>query len=606
MRTILGGENAALVPAGTPLVPLVVRDGRPVRIGDVVTLNAGERRNALFTPPAPGTGDVVAWLRFEAEFAKNLEPGKSIGAPHIALVSRKGEHDALLPVTDAPSSHLAFIFFRGVPAGPARVTARGDLWETAELSATVESGEVTVLGEPLPIAPAGAVTLRWRIDDDPARLTAGETCDGPAAAKATADAKRTLRIVRCSGEAADDCRVHFRQELAAGATAGTASVASLTTGLYTAELQVPPLAPVRQEIYVEVRRAVEVDLVAAPAAVYGLVTRGGKPVRASLSLAGHSFMSGESGAFSAVVPGAAGAGAIEVKPCDTRQPFVYHPAAPLEANSFLTIDIPHSALEVSVVDRETEKTLDDAKVSLVVSHSGQAEAKTVMALQHDPARSLYVLSPYAPREARVCASAVGHEMECVEVRGGSAPAEPVVIALRGRRGTPGRVVSGEPIADGLLYVVSPAGDVLQRSQIGKDGAFDLPSLPPPGAYFVLTARNQPLSLLAPQQGSGELTLTRPQTPLRNFAVQLGPTGNVERGRIAISLGAVRIPIEAFEHHQQLRGWPPLFERTRAYFVGDVAEAGAISAQLVPVGMDDGNGRPLSGSLPPDNDLLIFR
>jgi hypothetical protein len=387
-------------------------------------------------------------------------------------------------------------------------------------------------------------------------------------------------------------------------TEGTANVASLATGQYVAELRVPPFAPVREEIYVLPRRATDLDLVAAPVTIYGSVTREGKPVRAALSVAGESFVTAESGAFSAAVLRAKGISSIEVRPCDTRLPFLYRPATALDANSFLTIDIPRRALEVRVVDHDSEEPLDDAKVTLVIPHAERSDdAAAVLALRYEETRSLYILSPYSPQQSRVCASAVGHEQACVDVAVHSS--EPLVVALeRTKGGTRGRVITEQPIVDGLLYVVAPSGEVLDRSMIASDGAFELPSLPPPDVYYVLTARNQPLGALAVQPGADTLTLTRPRTPLRHFIVRLEQAGAIEQGRIAFSVGGTRIPIEAFERHQQLRGWAPLFVTAQPYFVGDVAAAGAISAQLIPIGSGEGTP-PFNGVLPVDNDMLIL-
>lgn len=608
VRPVPRGGNEVLVPAETPLVPLVVRNGRPVRIGDVVELEPGQRRKAAFPAPAAGTGDVVLWLDFDAEMARHLDPAEPAGAPKIAVVSNKGEQQPLLAVENAAVSHLSFVFFRGVPAGPARVTMQGELWEPSEVAVSVADGAVAVIDEPLSVAPAGTVTLRWRIDGDPKRPGTRETCEGPvAAAKAESGAKRTLRITRCDGDSPDDCRVYFEQELAAGAAEGTARVASLATGRYTAELRVPPFAPVREEIYVLPRRAADLDLVAAPVTIYGSVTREGKPVRAAVSLAGEWFVSEESGAFSAVVLRAPGTTSVEVRPCDTKVPFVHRPEAPLGANSFLAIDIPRRALEVRVVDRDSEEPLDDARVTLVIPRTDRpGETAAALALRYEEARSLYVLSPYSPQHSRVCATAAGHEQACVDIAAESVSSEPLVVALERRKGgAPGRVVTVQPIVEGLLYVAAPGGEVLERALIAKDGAFELASLPPPGASYVLTARNQPLSALALQPGADPLILTSPPAPSRHFVVRIEPAGAVEQGRIAFALGGTRIPIEAFERHQQLRGWAPLFVTARPYYVGDVAEAGAISARLIPIG--SGEGAPqFSGVLPPDNDLLILR
>jgi hypothetical protein len=385
-------------------------------------------------------------------------------------------------------------------------------------------------------------------------------------------------------------------------------VASLGTGVYTAELRVPPFATVRQEVYAEAGRRNDVELIAAPATLYGAVTRGGKPVRASLAIGRESFVTDETGAFAAPIARSAGRSPISVTPCDAKEPFLHHPAAPLEANAFVAIDLPHIGLEVRVVGRG-DKPIEDAVVTLAIPEPGRPEtSKEAHPLRYDDARSLYV-RPYLTAEAsRVCAKAVGHTTRCVELRAGFDASKPLVIALEETNGVRGRLVTDAPVVSGYVYAVTAEGSVAARSMIGKGGAFELPSLPPPGSSYVLAAANQPLCTLAVQpETSGALLLRLPAAPLRRFAIMVAPGTGIDRGRITLSVGTTRIPVEVFEVHQQLHGNTLMLDGVRPLFVSDVVASGPIAAQLLPLSPPADPSVPVpAGRLPEESDLLLLR
>jgi len=609
-RPVTRGADDVAVPAGMPLIPMVVRNARPVRVGDAVTVAAGERKAVAFPPQVAGTADVLVWLKCDTELAHDLDR-EALGAPSIALVTAHGERAPLVLPTNGIAANLEFQVFRGVPAGPARVVARGDSWESAELTLDVPSTGLAVVEEPLPLVPAGTVTVSWRVEGDRVQAPpVRQTCD---AAETTAPAppvtamKRTLRILRCPLTAAGaDCRVAFQRELAADDAAGTSRVGSLTAGQYVAELSFPPFATVREEVYAAPGRRVNVDLVAAPATVYGVVTRGGKPVRATVSIGKESFVTDTAGAFAAAIVRTTGTHPIHVTPCDTNEPFTYTPAAPLEANAFVAIDIPTATLAVRVSGRGGG-AIDEAVVTLTVpSPASTGAADSIATLRRDAARGLYVQEHFAARESRLCAAALGYTKKCVDLRKDFDPTDEVALALEEKHGVSGRVVTAQPVLDGMLYVVGPGGEIVARSMIARDGAVELPSLPAPGSTCILAAANQPLSMLDVQPpATGELLLRPPAARSRHFAVLVAPEGGIKRGRLAITVGTVRVPTEVFETYQQERGLLPFLDGEHPLFVADVAETGTIGAQLLPLQPAD-LGTPLPiGLLPAESDLLLL-
>ncbi|HYI10528.1 MAG TPA: hypothetical protein VEK57_15815 [Thermoanaerobaculia bacterium] len=608
-RPVTHGEETVVVPAGTPLIPLVVRDGRPVRAGDLVTLAAGERKAATFTPPAPGTGDAVVWLQLDAELARGLEHGVSLPLPAIALRSARGEHLPVIAPQSVQTMSLAFQVFRGIPAGPARVVASGDSWEASDIALDVPDGGLVVVDEPLALAPAGTVVVRWRIDGDPSRAAVPprQTCDGAGETPPANPAKRSLRILRCAASAPEgDCSVAFERDLPAGAIDGSARVASLTAGVYVAELRIPPFAPVREEVYASAGRRNDVELVAAPATVYGTVTRSGKPVRASLTFGTESFVTDDSGAFTAAIARSTGTSPIRVTPCDTREPFLHHPEAPLEPNAFVAIDVPAHALEVRVVGRGGA-AIDEATVTLMIPEPGGTDAaKASHTLAYDAGRSAYVRPQFRPVESRVCAKALGYTMNCVDLRADFEPSEPVTVTLEETSGIRGRVVTVQAVVRGTLFVVGAGGGILARTEIAGKGAFEIPSTPPPGSAYLLVAASHPLTTLTLQPASGELLLSPLPGRPRHFALIVAEGSTIDRGRVALSVGATRVPAEAFEMHQQLHGHRPMVDGEHPLFVGEVAETGAIGAQLLPLTPVE-PGAPLpAGLLPEESDLLVLR
>lgn len=238
------GADRMFVPPGVRLVPLVVRDRHPVRVGDPLTVREGEQRAVVFGPPSANTSDVISWIRLDEAMLRAFE--KTAALPPFRVTLTRGGRTLRTVEIAAGAEHadLRLLVFRSVPAGEVRLSLLGPLWEHAELDLQVAGNRgVVATDEPLSATPAAAVRIRAE--------------GGPFAA----------RILRCPGLAmqTSPSAVDIAACTEMQSTLGTESATfeSLPAGVYLAEvLPVGQTAATRQVFYAA--PAVEADVFIAP------------------------------------------------------------------------------------------------------------------------------------------------------------------------------------------------------------------------------------------------------------------------------------------------------------------------------------------------------
>ena len=155
-----------LVPAGVPIVPLIVNRGVITRAGSPRVLATKERiaAESLLSPPGRRFAFVETMRPpqlFEQQasaFAGPLPP-----APELTLRTNSGTLSPLVPPSDANHLYPGLFVFGDVALGSAEVLMRGPMWEPQAFDVTIGES-ITVAKDSLTPTPAGVLKVTWNVD----------------------------------------------------------------------------------------------------------------------------------------------------------------------------------------------------------------------------------------------------------------------------------------------------------------------------------------------------------------------------------------------------------------------------------------------------------
>ena len=245
---------------------------------------------------------------------------------------------------------------------PMRKTANGVARALALLVVLLSFARCSAVerpSRPLLTRPRARIDVTWAIAGDFA-VSTDQKCDG------TKAAETTLTLFRCSypfPRCAPGDRTVIRRLSPGSDVRGKASFGELDPGDYYVELERAGLrAFARAAARVGVAPALDLKL--DPLVVTGRVTRGSKPVRASIELAtGTAVSDAETGEYTAFLSKSPGTKPIRITVCGSNTPYVDIPTRAVVASDRYDIDIPANRLIVGVVDATTNAPLSHARVS---------------------------------------------------------------------------------------------------------------------------------------------------------------------------------------------------------------------------------------------------
>jgi hypothetical protein len=343
---LVSGETTILAPVEIPIVPLLIENGLPVRVGEPLSLQWRERQTAVF-PVTTAKSDVILWTRLDAD---SLTTVRSVPPPPaIALKSGDRIFRPVAPLYAAETHTL--LIFRGVPYGRAAVTAQGTMWKPFSRSLAVGPLPVTAEREAVPLIAGGSVMVRW--SPDHARQEADE-CHGPLTRNLPllqAELRRCQRDVQGEVQGVAKCTTIAKATATYGSTTSV-SFDGIPSGTYTAVLQ-PPLGK-RVTVPVEVvggRQTVS-DVTLPSFSFFGSVKVGSKVVRSRLMFATGQAVSDLDGRYTATLAGDPLANQISIEPCDSQKTLTFIPASGPAPNAAFDIDLALSSLDVQVEDPE--------------------------------------------------------------------------------------------------------------------------------------------------------------------------------------------------------------------------------------------------------------
>jgi hypothetical protein len=331
--------------------------------------------------------------------------------------------------------------------------------------------------------------------------------------------------------------------------------------------------------------------------LFGRVTKGGKPVRATLAFSQHGSpvfaTTDDDGRYEVLLRDQPDA-TINVTLCATHAELTHRATTRPVANSAFDIALPDAHVVVTVQDATTGASIAGARITGAAS------------LEKEDEDTLHVLRATSDEKGKgeittdpawwwkICATnpATGYlEQACSgPLRLRDDESREVTLRLQ-KTGTVKARVLPLPHARGARLYHARAGTLLSTITIPADGEVWLREQPAPGDYFTYTSPAAPLSLIVQWAKDGEtLVLTAPAAtgvPLRITASDTARSGRL----VGLRIQGVPVPSRALERHLMTRGinvtapWP-----ANAIVIPDVAAGGTVSVTLgpaqLPVGFPD--------------------
>jgi hypothetical protein len=584
---VAAGAREVAVPGGVPVLPIVVENRVPVRIGGVVTVPAGEIRR----PQIDSGRGVVTWVELDRTIEEQVPEGSWLGPITTQLVTPGGQRmSPVFPIAHTNNARGELQFFRDVPTGRSVLSLNGERWAEMTTAVTVPSTGVVLTQEPLYAIPAGVAVVTYSIDTGAVgpKALQQQTCDGAT----SRDLSLTITAYRCSlpsGAKRTDrppCE-GVRQTIPSG-TSVEARFARLPPGAYTFEVEHPVLARARAFQIVRPADEVTVAVTATSVPLFGRVTRGDKPVRASLRFAeGSSFgataITDDDGRYEIVLGGFPETAPIEIAACDGTFEYIYEPVTDVLPNVALDIAIPRTVVEVTVRDQETREAIHKAVV-FSRTPRGVTPQRSSRRAETNEEGMVTFQSIVTEAPQHVCAIAGGQgymEQSCAEpFELADNETKKIDLFLRKVGVVRGRLITPEPYEPALLALVRADGSVKQDAR-PTDQMFWLREPVAPGDYFVLASPGKPLAVIADWRKEGETIVVQvPVGPrVRSITIR-GSNPSVER-LIAVSIGGRRVPYEWLSLHLMNLGTSPLNTWTAGRVVPLITETGPIAVTLSP-------------------------
>jgi hypothetical protein len=540
-------DERAVVPAGMTVVPLRIRAGRIVQVGEDIVLRSGEtRRIERLRSPGPAMRDVIVPVQL---VNKHLAGGTP---PVIRLLTNDGKTAASATLRETPLFHDSLVFFRSVPSSATIVELAGDGWRTD--TQAVPDGQAALV-PPLRASETAQLVFDWSIDaafadHRPAR------CDGAAAEETDPPLQLTLR--RCTPDQARliergssaQCAVLFTRKLRKQALAGTETVAGLAAGDYLAELRTggfSTLASVPWNARDDARQPLHLEA----QYVSGRVSRNGSPVAAELDFpSGGTMTDPATGQYRALVARPIlRKTLVSVTPCDTRLPYIYRTDKPVVAGSIHDIEIPAAGIEVTVTNRDTGAPVRGAAVS-IAEDEVEYPAYDVDASATDGDGHTQLIPVLHDVPLKVCAWMREFSAACqggIRVTGETVAVKLRLIPKESR--VRGRVVSRQPLSPGATMWLIRNVIVVAMSGV-QDQTFAFDTVPN-DATLVLTDPALGLAVLgAPVfDDAGTIVATLPDLAPIAFTVLVADGLRSAASAVTLQIGHVLLPRTILIAHQ---------------------------------------------------------
>lgn len=586
------------VPAGRIVLPMLISHGAPRMIADAIQLKAGQRSIVRFRPPATGTGDLVTWIeaRFDPGAIRNLA---ALSTATVEAVDKERRYTAVPPLEHSTGMTSALQVFRNVPAGPVTVRLTGKTWETDEIDAVVVNGQVTVTSAALTAVPAGSATVRYRISQiEGTRVQRCPEAKDPRdddtivqfSAYRCADTKRPTE----DGYDLTGCTDRIVQRVPLSETLSetmSAELPGLRAGHYIFEASHPALGRPRKYAFIAQADSLDIELDATAVAVFGRVTRAGKPA-SNVKLTFHEdtanvgiAVTNEHGEFAAFVPQDPGTWPAQLVACDDTFRYKHAPEE-RQAGTPYNVDIPMNSLSVTVRDAMSGSPIAGARVRYALTED--ETERNVLSAESQTADDLGIATfetlP-AQRKMHVCATFRGYDRACAPMLTlKNDEQRSLALSLVRDKSKRGRVL-GLKIEIGRVFWINEVTGLTSEVcavPMGADGAFNCKVAHTPEEYVVLASTNQPLMVVPRtniQLGDEIIINVAPPPALRSFDIVI-ESNDTEKRFVTLSIGGRIVPLNAFIFHMNNRRRGSEAAKGRPVRVIEVADAGPITVHAL--------------------------
>jgi hypothetical protein len=511
-RPLRAGATAVRLPAGSAVLPMLIRSGTPVRTGATIRdLEAG--MPAKVSPLA-----TESTLLIPITIARNL-PGDvkqairaSKSVPQVRLVQlATGKAFAPeIPLRPAPDFHRSLLVFRALSAGEYELVLDGALWKEARQRIRVgQNRAITLERNVVVAAPASRITAAYSLDQRLLPSSDTNVCDA-----APQDAAEPALLVR-------KCPENWRGPSAACEVVHSRT---LTSSTEVESFEMPPeggsflveirAGAIRWAEQVALEAVSERRLTLAPelTLLSGRVTKGREPVRAYVRFRTASAVTEETtGEYQAHFAEVSRWSPVTVTACDGSWRYDFIPDRDLMERSTLDIAVPDNVLRFRVIDARDGTPLPAAKVLL---HAMGDEDKRVEVAHRsattDEAGAAEMRMLPVEREIEVCAFLSGYRTECLgDLVVGADERRELQLGLVPNVMRKGRVIS--PPAPNLSVWLISRGTVKDRASVAPDGTF-IVHAPASGDFLVVASPMLPLRLFRQQSPEGEELILRYEHP----------------------------------------------------------------------------------------------
>jgi hypothetical protein len=581
IRPMRPGQSEMLIPSGKPVLPLLVRNGTISRIGRMTAVNSDGFTEAVFDETSPGKRHVVVLLRLPENVRGAAE---GFEAPDIRLRLPDGRQiKPLLAPRSGAEIDRSLLIFEQVPAGPAEVVVEGRFWRNGLMAVPATTAAVQVLDQAFEAQPAGAMILRWSVP----REAAADLCRMQEAR----NRDRVLSEVRLS-LCHPACTVLARRTI--GGEKGIFELGSLDPGIYRAEL-VHPFGTVAKEITVRSGEQAKADISVASVVITGSIAVGNLPMAADIIFSNGTTKTDLSGRYTAVLPASPGRNFVTIVPCDGSAHYKVTPKSALDDLSIFDVHVPSNEIAVTVLNAATAAPVHGVSVTLsALVVPGDEDGDYLDLPPTDSAGTTRLSRADPERWYRVCAGRADFRHQCVDdFRVGEEETRDVTLRLEPAEARRGRVVTDGDIVAGLLYWIAPQGHTTEWMHLARDGQFRFRIPHGPDEHLVFVARNRPLVAFRATPASDDAwEIQLPNAPVVTFTI----VPSTQSSRLALEIGGLLVPEEAFARYQMTEGQAPSVNGHLSVNVRGVAQTGPVAVLA---------GPPtdyLPPNMPPDTDL----
>jgi hypothetical protein len=584
----------APLPVGVPAVPLLIKGGQPIEVGDFLKPTSGNPAELRFSQASDGTTILVRFRAIDPLLAANgTNPSSpklysdaflkllfSQDVPVVEVIDTAGKvHQSDLKALKASNLFETVYVFRNVPPGKVRIRTGGSSWQTTEQAIEIRPRQSVATPEPV-LLRLGA-NVHVSLDNSFQLPKTVSTC-GTESGGEKRDT-RSVGLFQCqramdratlTPEVLARCTPLGSQEVAGNSRTPQINFDGVKAGDYLIAAKVGERVVNLELAHATLGSTTEITMPLVGNYVTGRVTRAGKPAKSEVRfLTGTAVSDPDTGEYFALLskPHRAHVG-VQVIACDEAFVYMRAPAADIENGARYDIEIPSNEIIVDVLEKNTGKKLEGASVIAAIVRLGESRS-VVGQMPAEVRNERYVVGSLDEGSTvSICARLSGYQYECtddLEVRRGTQRASLYLTPTPHKARTAGTGYT-------RAFWAGADGTVTEDMAIDEKGEFQYS-----GEHLyehLILVGTAPLWVTTPQTWTAdELVLTPPQGPVRTVTFKLSERNPHKTSTVLLWVNDLAVPRRALFLHQLLRGRPWLIIDRSPLVVSDLFESDTMLA-----------------------------